>query len=236
MKFFSPRSSVFLADPTCKAQVTGGNDGGFDFGFSFVFRCGDGGIRQFVFNVTIGKDILQKHKQITLKFNGSKDELIVGAVKSSGTFPALRAAPLPLFTNVNCDIKPIATLSRRYSPVDSAFISKEVVHVLGEGIIEPSVSPWQVQLLVVLGENHKKHLVIDYNNTINLYTELDAYTMPNITDMINNIAQYKYWRVHIINYQSKMVTKNIQPLKHMGNVSHLMSPIVLVYSRGQVIG
>ena len=34
-------------------------------------------------DVISGKDILQKHKQITLKFNGSKDELIVGGVKSN---------------------------------------------------------------------------------------------------------------------------------------------------------
>ena len=144
-------------------------------------------------DVIIGKDILQKHKQVTLKFNGSKDELIVGVDKSNGTFPPMCFAPLPLFTNVSCNIKPIATKSRWYSPADYAFINKEVTCLLREGIIEPSVSPWRAQLLVVLGENHKKRLVVDYCDTIHLFTELDAYPMPNITDMINNIAQYKYF-------------------------------------------
>ena len=76
-------------------------------------------------DVIIGKDILQKNKHVTLRYNASKDELIVGAVKFSGTFPAMRVAPLPLFRDVSCDIKPIATKSRWYSPADSAFISKE---------------------------------------------------------------------------------------------------------------
>ena len=69
--------------------------------------------RLFV-DVITGKDIYQKHKQVTLKLIGSKDELIVGAGKSNGTFPAMSVAPFPLFTNVSRDIKPIATKSRRY--------------------------------------------------------------------------------------------------------------------------
>ena len=138
-------------------------------------------------------DIITGNKQVTLKFNGSKNELIVGAVRSSGTFPTMRVAPLPLFTNVSCDIKPIATNPRWYSPANSGFISKEVTCLLREGIIEPFVSLWQIQLLVVSCENHKKRLVVDYSNTINLYTDLDTYPMPNITDMISNITQYKYF-------------------------------------------
>ena len=63
-----------------------------------------------------------------------------------------------------------------------------MAHLLGEEIIEPSVSPWQAQLLVISGENHKKYLVVDCGDAINLYTELDAYPMPNITDMINNMT------------------------------------------------
>ena len=139
----------------------------------------------------IEKDILQKHNKVIVKFNDSKDELIVGAVRPSEIFPFMHVAPLPLFTNVSSHIKPIAAKSRWYSRADSAFISKEVARLYGEEIIEPCVSPWRVQLLVVSDENHKKRLVVDYSNTINLYTELDTYPMPNITDMINNIAQHK---------------------------------------------
>ena len=34
-------------------------------------------------------------------------------------------------------------------------------------------------------------MCIDYSQTINQYTELDAYPLPRIDDMINNIAHYK---------------------------------------------
>eukprot|EP00794_Sanderia_malayensis_P010293 gene10293-11354_t len=38
---------------------------------------------------------------------------------------------------------------------------------------------------------HKKRLCVDYSQTVNQYTELDAYPLPRIDDMINNLAQYK---------------------------------------------
>ena len=37
----------------------------------------------------------------------------------------------------------------------------------------------------------KKRLCVDYSQTINQYTELDAYPLPRIDDMINNLAHYK---------------------------------------------
>ena len=36
-------------------------------------------------------------------------------------------------------------------------------------------------------------MVIDYSETINRFTELDAYPMPNIVKMINDISKYKYF-------------------------------------------
>ena len=38
---------------------------------------------------------------------------------------------------------------------------------------------------------HKKRLCIDYSRTVNLYTELDAYPLPRIDDMVNELAKYK---------------------------------------------
>ena len=40
-------------------------------------------------------------------------------------------------------------------------------------------------------ERHKKRLVIDYSQTINLYTELDAYPLPKIDEMVEKIAEYE---------------------------------------------
>ena len=33
-------------------------------------------------------------------------------------------------------------------------------------------------------------MVIDYSQTINRFTQLDAYPLPNINDMVQKIAQY----------------------------------------------
>ena len=63
--------------------------------------------------------------------------------------------------------------------------------MLKEGIIEPSQSPWRAQTLVVCPENHKKRLVVDYSQTINRFTHLDAYPLPRIVDMVNEIASYQ---------------------------------------------
>ena len=43
--------------------------------------------------------------------------------------------------------------------------------------MEPSNSPWRAQVLVV---NEKKQRTVDYSETINKYTQLDAYPLPQI--------------------------------------------------------
>ena len=62
--------------------------------------------------------------------------------------------------------------------------------LLNDGIIEPSLSPWRAQVLVTNNENHKKRMVVDYSQTINRFTDLDAYPLPRIDDMVEKIAQY----------------------------------------------
>ena len=37
----------------------------------------------------------------------------------------------------------------------------------------------------------KKRLCIDYSQTINIYTELDAYPLPRIDDMTNELSKYR---------------------------------------------
>lgn len=39
--------------------------------------------------------------------------------------------------------------------------------------------------------SHRKRLCVDYSQTINQYTKLDAYPLPKIDEMVNNLAQYK---------------------------------------------
>ena len=57
----------------------------------------------------------------------------------------------------------------------------------------------------------KKRMVIDYSETINLFTELDAYPMPNVLKMVEDISQYKYFST----FDLKELKKNYQEL-HIG--------------------
>ena len=89
------------------------------------------------------------------------------------------------------DCHPIATKSQRHSKDNLIFIGNEVERLLKEGIIEPGQSPWRAQVVVTKDENYEKRLAIDYSQTINRFTELDAFSLPRISETVNEIAQYK---------------------------------------------
>ena len=99
---------------------------------------------------------------------------------------------MSLFSNLAPDARPIATISRRYSQEDRNFIQENVDKLLSEEVIRPSSSPWRAQVVVVKDEfnRHKKRLCVDYSQTINIYTELDAYPLPRIDEMENELAKY----------------------------------------------
>ena len=63
--------------------------------------------------------------------------------------------------------------------------------MLENDIIQPSTSPWRAQIVVTTNNpNHRKHLCVDFSQTINVYTDLDVYPLPRIDDMINQMAEY----------------------------------------------
>ena len=45
--------------------------------------------------------------------------------------------------------------------------------------------------MMTRNENQKKRLVIDYSQTIDSFTMLDAYPLPRSDDTVNYIAQYR---------------------------------------------
>ena len=61
------------------------------------------------------------------------------------------------------------------------WVKEETAWLLREGIIEPAVFLGQVQVFVTSNENH----ILDYSDTINIFTEDDAYSVPNIVSEIN---------------------------------------------------
>ena len=133
----------------------------------------------------LGLQFQKQHKEVVFKFGGDKPPIEIC------NLTALNVQPPNLFANLFKDCKPIATKSRKYSNHDKHFIRQEIQNLLSSEIIERSNSPWRAQVIVTKDPNHKKRLVIDYAQTVNKYTQLDAYPLPNIDDFVNNIAQYR---------------------------------------------
>ena len=147
--------------------------------------------------VLLGKDFLQKHKLVTFQFQPTGDELIINC--SGENLCALSEAKIEcpsIFSNLHPGCKPIATKSRRYNSSHQKFIKEETNRWLSEKICRPSQSPWRAQVLVVTNHEGKRRLCIDYSQTINLFTELDAYPIPRIDDMINTLAQYSFFTTY----------------------------------------
>ena len=133
----------------------------------------------------LGLDFQKQHHSVSFHHGGPKPPLQVCGLTT------LKVESPDLFANLTADVHPIATKPRKFSYEDRKFIDSEVQRLLGEGIIEPSNSPWRAQVVVTRNENHKKRMVIDYSQTINRFTLLDAYPLPRIDDTINAIAQYR---------------------------------------------
>ena len=138
-------------------------------------------------DVILGLDFQSQHESVTLMFGGMKDPHIISSLST------LKIDPPKPFQNLTKDCKPVASKSRHYSDNDKKFIPSEVEHLYSEGIIEQSTSPWRSQVVVTKNECSKKHLVIDYSETINRFTQLDAYPLPNVDELVNKIAKYKYF-------------------------------------------
>ena len=108
----------------------------------------------------------------------------------------MQTEPAKLFENLTADCKPIAARSRRYSAADKRFIEDKINELLKEGLIEPSNSSWRAQVVVTKDphpEIHRKRMTVDYSETINKFTMLDAYPLPRIDEQVNAISKYKYF-------------------------------------------
>ena len=138
-------------------------------------------------DVILVLDFQSQHEKVTLMFGGMKEPLIISGLTTLKTEP-----PSP-FQNITKDCKPVVSKSRNYSDHDKKFIASEVQHLYKEGIIEPSTLPWRSQVVVTKREQQKKCLAIDYSETINRFTQLDAYPFPKVDEIINKIAKYRYF-------------------------------------------
>ena len=50
-----------------------------------------------------------------------------------------------------------------------------------------------LKFLLTKDERHKRRMVIDYSQTINRFTALDAYPLPRIDQQVNELAKCKWF-------------------------------------------
>jgi len=94
---------------------------------------------------------------------------------------------------------PIHTKQYRFPPVHKEEINKQVGTLLHDSIIEPSTSPYNSPLWIVPKKadsvgNKRWRMVIDYR-ALNEKTIGDAYPLPNITDILDQLGNAKYFSV-----------------------------------------
>lgn len=144
-------------------------------------------------DIILGQDFQKLHRSLQIMYEGTMPDLVLSKPPVLCGLSAASVECPSLFTNLSSKCKPIPTKSRHFSKDDRNFINTEVTNLLQEGIMEPSSSPWRAQVVVVKDplERHRKRLCIDYSQTINQFTELDAYPLPRIEEIINTLAKYK---------------------------------------------
>ena len=139
-----------------------------------------------VAEVIIGMDFLAQHESVELQTGGRLPKI------SCANLPAANIVPPNIFSSgLTNDVRPITTKPRYTNPANKEFIRVEVKRLLEEGIIQKSTSPWRAQVFVV--RDRKPRMVVDYSETINLFTKLDAYPLTSVETVLNSVAENHYF-------------------------------------------
>ena len=141
-------------------------------------------------DIILGQDFMSQHSTISFAFRGSKKDLVISHPISCSVLSALVDTP-SLFSNIDPACKPITTKSKREG--DRLFILTEIEKMVKEGVIEESTSLWRAPVLTVMNECQRKRLVVNYSRTINRFTRFDAYLLPRMDDLAQEIAKYKIY-------------------------------------------
>lgn len=94
---------------------------------------------------------------------------------------------------------PVHTKQYRFPPIHKTEIDKQVGKLLSDGLIECSTSPYNSPVWIVPKKpdssgNKRWRMVIDYRN-LNEKTIGDAYPLPNISDILDQLGNAKYFSV-----------------------------------------
>ena len=87
--------------------------------------------------------------------------------------------------------KPIRQPPYRLPHAYRETVEKELKEMLEDGIIEPSESDWASPIVLVKKKDNSIRLCVDYRK-LNSETQVDAYPMPRIDDILDQIGQARY--------------------------------------------
>lgn len=92
---------------------------------------------------------------------------------------------------------PICVKQYRYPPIHKNEIKTQINKLLEQGIVQPSVSPYNSPLWIVPKKpdaegNKRWRLVIDFRK-LNEKTIGDAYPLPNISDILDQLGKARYF-------------------------------------------
>ena len=70
-------------------------------------------------------------------------------------------------------------------------VEKEIEIMLKEGIVEPANSEWASPMVIIKKKDDTIRLCVDYQK-LNAKTQVDAYPMPQIDDILDQVGQARY--------------------------------------------
>ena len=71
-------------------------------------------------------------------------------------------------------------------------VAKQLQQMQDDGVIQPSESPWASPMVLVRKKNGKLRICVDYRH-LNSVTKLDAYPIPRIDDLLDQLGSAKYF-------------------------------------------
>ena len=89
------------------------------------------------------------------------------------------------------DQRPIRQRSYRIPLAIKRDVIKELQEMKDDGIVEKSTSEWASPIVIVKKKDGSNRICVDYRR-LNAKTKFDAYLMPRIDDLLDNIGQSKY--------------------------------------------
>jgi len=87
---------------------------------------------------------------------------------------------------------PINAQTYRRSPQEDEIIDAETADLLDAGIIRPSCSPWNSNVVLVKKKDGTRRMCLDLR-PLNAVTKSDCYPLPRIDAMLDSVAGARFW-------------------------------------------